>query len=119
MWNVACRFKIEQVLMRAVLSKNERGEAPEVKDRPDAISRRASRSGVDTGLFFVLFYLYVWLVIDPRLIHHTMGLVTPYRPFSFTTGWPFLWEHLALPGGLVMYGSRYLSALYAVGWLVP
>jgi len=108
---------IERVLNACCSVEERRDEAPEVKDAPDAISRRASRSGVDTGLFFALFYLYVWLAIDPRLIHHTLGLVTPYHPFSFTTGWPFLWEHLAIPGGLVMYGSRYLTALYTVGWL--
>ena len=77
----------------------------------------ASRTGFDTGLFFVLFYLYVWLVIDPRLIHHTIGIVTPYHPFSFTTGWPFLREHLTMPGGAAEYGTRYLTALYSVGWL--
>ncbi len=75
------------------------------------------RFGVDTWLFFVLYYLYVWLVLDPRLIAHAIGIITRYYPFSFTTGWPFLMEHLAAPGGLTDYATRYLTALYAVGWL--
>lgn len=78
---------------------------------------RASRFGLDTAIFFLLFYLYVWLVVDLRLIHHTIGIVTPYHPFSFTAGWPFLWEHLVLSGGVVVYAMRFLTALYSVGWL--
>ena len=86
------------------------------------------RFGVDTGLFFVLFYLYVWLVIDPRLIHHSwlvndprliyhyIGILRFYSPFSFSTGWPFFWEHLARPGGLVDYGVRFVSQFYCFGW---
>jgi len=78
--------------------------------------RRSGRFGVDTGLFFLLFYLYVRLIIDPRLIHHGLGVLTPYHAFSFSTGWPFFREHLARPGGLAEYAARFLSQLYGVGW---
>ncbi len=90
--------------------------------------RRSLRFGVDTGLFFVLFYLYVWRVIDPRLVHQSWLVIDPrliyreihllrrYFPFTFSTGWPFFWEHLARPGGLVDYGVRFVSQYYCFGW---
>ncbi len=72
---------------------------------------------VDWWLFVVPFYLYAWLVIDPRLIHHSFGIFTPYDDFSFYLGWPFFLDRLALPGGLVEYAARFLSQLYRFGWL--
>jgi hypothetical protein len=107
----------------------ERDKATGVKTRQDAMPRQTSRFGFNTGLFFVLFCLYVWLVIDPRLIHHSwlvidprlilhnIGMVRVYFPFSFATGWPLFWEHLARPGGLVEYGVRFLSQFYCFGWV--
>ncbi len=77
---------------------------------------RVSRFRVDTGLFFLLFYLYVWLVVDPRLIHHSLGILTSYFGFCFSSEWPFLQERLARPGGLVEYGAGFLSQLYRVAW---
>ena len=65
-------------------------------DDPLPPVRKNLRSGVETGLFLVAFYLYVWLVIDPRLIHHSImsGLPFYYYPFSIHTGWPFFQELL-------------------------
>jgi len=71
---------------------------------------------VETGTFFLLFYLYVWLVIDPRLIHHTIGILTSYHVLSFSTGWQFFWPFLGQPGGLVEYGARFLSLFFCFGW---
>ena len=93
-----------------------RDKATGVKPRQQAMPRQPSRLGVDTGLFFLLFYLYVWLVIDPRLIHHSLGVLIPYYPFFFSTEWAFFEEHLARPGGLAEYGARFLSQLYCFGW---
>ena len=87
-----------------------------MKNTPEAIARRVPWSGLETGLLLLLFYLYVWLVIDPRLIHHSLGIMTVYRPFSFHTGWPFFAQHLARAGGIVEYGARLGSEFYAVGW---
>ena len=67
--------------------------------------------------FLLLFFLYVWLVIDPRLIHHSIGVTLGFSPFTFSAGWPFLRACLARPGGLVEYGTGFLSQLYAFGWL--
>jgi len=78
---------------------------------------RPWRSRVETGVFFLLFYLYVWWVIDPRLIHHTIGILTPYYALSCSTGWAFFWPFLSRPGGLVEYGARFLSPFFRFGWV--
>src|SRR4030042_794659 len=71
---------------------------------------------VAVGVFFLLFYLYVWLVIDPRLICHSIGIAIRYYPFSFPSGWPVFREYLARSGGLAEYGTRLLTQFYCFGW---
>jgi len=83
----------------------------------EIIPRQTPRFGIDTALFFTLFYLYVWWVIDPRLIHHSLGVSISYFGFSFSTGWPFFQEHLARVGGLVEYCARFGSQFYCFGWV--
>ena len=68
-----------------------------------------------TGLFLLLLYLYVWLIVDPRVIHHGVGILQPYYSFSFTSGWTFALEHLARPGGLIEYGTKVLSPFFSYG----
>ncbi|MCL4203041.1 MAG: hypothetical protein KJ000_11110 [Pirellulaceae bacterium] len=75
------------------------------------------RQRVETGVFFLLYYLYVWLVLDTRLIHHAIGIFTPYYALAFTTGWAMFRECVSRPGGLVEYLARFLSTFYGVGWL--
>jgi hypothetical protein len=79
-------------------------------------SRGQSRPGGDTALLVVLVYLYAHLVIDPPLVHHSLGVLNHYYPFSFHIGWAFFWEHLARPGGLVEYAVRLLSQFFELGW---
>ncbi len=66
--------------------------------------------------FFLVFYLGVWLVLDPRLIHHSLGIYTPFRSFAFDTRWHFFCGHVARAGGLVEYAARFLTTFYAIGW---
>jgi hypothetical protein len=68
-------------------------------------------------LFFAFFYLYLWLYVDLRLIAHVAGLITNFP--AFFTGWPFLREFLAYPGGLVHYLAAFLSQSFHVGWTGP
>ncbi len=88
-----------------------------MKTGQETIAGRILRRGVGTGLVFLIIYLFLWLVIDPRLIHHRMGLLTPYHWFSYHTGWPLFFEHLGRVGGLVEYLTRLLSQFYAIGWV--
>jgi hypothetical protein len=98
-----------------VLASHSR--ATKVEAKQETITHRILRSGTATGLFFLLFYLYVWLVVDPRLVYHALGILVPYAQFAFRTDGPFFLEHLARAGGLVEYGARLLSQLYAFGWV--
>ncbi len=80
------------------------------------MSRNVTWRTARAVLPLLLFYLYVWLVIDPRLIYHSLGLLTDYSAFAFSDGWPFLQEHLARPGGLVEYLGALGSQLFCFGW---
>ncbi len=82
-----------------------------------AIPHKFLPFSMTAGLFYLLFFLYVWQVIDPRLVHHALGILLPYVPFAFHTDWPFLQEHLGRAGGLVEYATRLLSQFYAFGWV--
>lgn len=89
---------------------------PARKDQQSA-SEQTSIVGLDTAFFFLLFYLYVWLVIDPRLVDHAVGVLSPYDSLSFTTGWRFFQEHLLRPGGIVEYVARFSSPFFCWGWI--
>ena len=67
-------------------------------------------------IFFVLGMLYLWLVVEPRLIYQCFGTILPDAP-TFLIGWPFLENSLGLPGGFIMYISGLLSQGYYFSWL--
>ena len=69
---------------------------------------------IDAGIFFLLYFLYVWLVIDPRLIYHTTSI---FLPISFSLGWSFFQETVSQPGGLIAYIARGLTQWYSIGWV--
>jgi len=70
-----------------------------------------------TAPVFLLFFCYVWLVVDPRLVDHSLGLLTEYSGFAFSDGWPFFQERLARPGGAVEYLAGFLAQLFRFGWV--
>ena len=67
-------------------------------------------------VFFLLGMLYLWLVVEPRLIYQCFGTILPDAPI-FLTGWSFLGNSLGLPGGFVMYISGFLSQGFYYSWL--
>ncbi len=62
--------------------------------------------------FFVLFYLYVWLVIDTRVLYETEA-----RFPVFFTGPTFLRSMMAHAGGLLDYVAGFLVQSYYLPWL--
>jgi hypothetical protein len=60
--------------------------------------------------------VYLWLVVEPRLIYQCFGTILPDAPI-FLTGWSFLGKSLGLPGGFVSYLSGLLSQAYCYSWL--
>ncbi len=71
--------------------------------------RRFLLSMIRFTVFFFLFYLYVWLRIDPSLIYHAHGMI----PFPvFTPGGEFLEGFLTYPGGIIEYTSAFFSQFF-------
>lgn len=71
---------------------------------------RTSRSLI----FFILFCLYLWLVVDLRLIYNYTEVITNFPVFY--KGWAFFRGFLSHPGGLVEYTGAFLSQLFYIGW---
>ena len=65
-------------------------------------------------LFFILYYVYLWKVVDLRLIYHGGGIISSFPVFF--RGWSFFQGYLCYPGGLVDYVSAFLSQFFCIGW---
>ncbi len=72
--------------------------------------------------FFVLFFLYVWLWVDPSLLYHGVGmlmgdeLLTGLQFPFFSWSARFFMGFLASPGGPIEYLSALLSQCYYYPW---
>jgi len=69
---------------------------------------------VQSLVFFILFYLYLWLKVDLRLIYHGGGVITNFP--VFLRGWTFFQQFTAYPGGPVEYLSALLSQFFYYSW---
>jgi len=67
-------------------------------------------------VFFILFFLYLRLVVDVRLIAHCAGPRSGDLPV-FYRGWTFFREFVVRPGGLVEYAGAFLFQLFSHAWL--
>jgi hypothetical protein len=65
-------------------------------------------------LFFVLYYLYLWLVVDLRLIYNGGETILNFPVFY--RGWEFFRESVSWPGGFIEYVSAFLAQFFYVGW---
>jgi len=70
---------------------------------------------VNSSVFFVLFFLCVWLIVEPRLIYHGAGTITNFPTF-FKTGDFFRSTAGGRPGGLVEYACAFLAQLFYCNW---
>lgn len=78
------------------------------------ITFKEIRTPIRSFVFFTLFYLYLWLFLDLRLIYHGAGKIC-YFPV-FYKDWVFFKEYLYYPGGLVEYASAFLSQFFYFSW---
>ena len=69
---------------------------------------------VQSLVFFVLFYLYLWLDIEPRLIYHGGGFITNFPVFY--RDWGFFAKFMTYPGGLIEYTSAFLAQFFYYNW---
>ena len=83
-------------------------------------SRFPNLSSQDLGglirsfVFFILFYLYLWLDVDLRLIYSGGGVITNFPVFF--KGWAFFQKFISYPGGPVEYTAAFLSQFLHIGW---
>lgn len=61
-------------------------------------------------VFFLVFFLYVWLRLEPVLEYYSEGVM-------FYLSSSFLHRFLDYPGGLAEYGAAYLAQLNYFSWL--
>ena len=83
----------------------------------DTVKQHSSQSlgrWLQSFLFFILFYLYLWLYVDPRLIYHGGGIITNFP--SFYKGWTFFLTFPRYPGGLIEYLSAFLVQFFYFPW---
>jgi hypothetical protein len=67
-----------------------------------------------TFVFFIFFYLYLWVKVDPRLIYHGGIIITNFPVFY--RGGVFFRQFLSYPGGPVEYLSAFLSQFFYISW---
>lgn len=72
------------------------------------------RGPVQSLVFFVLYFFYLWIEIDLSLVYHGGPAVIGFHVFF--KGWPFLRQHLSQPAGLLEYLSAFLAQLSRFPW---
>ena len=66
-------------------------------------------------VFFALYFLYLWFIVDPKLIFHSGGKITNYPVFF--KGLDFFFPFLSRPGGAAEYLAAFLSQGLFFSWL--
>jgi len=82
---------------------------------PGKSSSQSLKWLLQSFLFFILFYLYLWLYVDLRLIYHGAGIITNFPVFY--KGRAFFLTFLSYPGGPVEYLSAFLSQFFYFSWV--
>src|SRR5512143_3409811 len=78
----------------------------------DGLKSRAANA-TRSIVFFGLVYVYVWLMVEPRLIY-SCATITNFPVFY--KGWPFLRDCLSSPGGVLRYVNALLPQLFYCSW---
>ncbi len=71
-------------------------------------------SCVRSAIFFCAFYVYLWRVVDVRLIYYAAGMVSDFP--AFFRGGAFFRPFLSYPGGLAEYLAAFLAQWFAFPW---
>jgi hypothetical protein len=81
-----------------VAGKRIRPFAMNSENRKHGPHKRLS-SLLQTPIFFLLFFLYLWLIVDLRLIHHGAGMIRNFPVFF--TGFDFFLQLAKYSCGIV------------------
>ncbi|MHC4440358.1 MAG: DUF6057 family protein, partial [Planctomycetota bacterium] len=68
-------------------------------------------------IFFLLFYLFLSVYVDLRLLYYVTGATAGISGFPCELS--YLFETLSLPGGLVRYISVFLTQFFMFRWIGP
>ena len=79
------------------------------------LSRRDLGESIRSVILFASFYVYLWLIVDLRLIYHGGGEISGFP--AFFRGWTFFEKFVSYPGGPIEYLSAFLSQLFYYAWV--
>jgi hypothetical protein len=65
---------------------------------------------------FLFSFVYLWLVVEPRLIYYCFGTILP-ETHQFASGWSPVRDAIGLPGGFVAHVSAFFSLGFHQSWL--
>ncbi|MFC1604758.1 DUF6057 family protein [Planctomycetota bacterium] len=68
-------------------------------------------------IFFLLFYLFLSVYVDLRLLYYVTGATAGIS--GFPCEWSYFFQTLSLPGGLVRYVSIFLTQFFMFQWIGP
>ncbi len=74
-------------------------------------------SALRSLIFFLLFYLFLGVYVDLRLLYHVTGATVGIS--GFPCEWTYFQEALSLPGGFVRYVSLFLTQFFMFRWIGP
>ena len=69
---------------------------------------------IQTSIFFILFYLYLWFCLDLHLIYYSAGMIAPFPVFF--RGEAFFQQFIYYPGGPVEYFAAFLAQFFYYSW---
>ncbi|MBN2180362.1 MAG: hypothetical protein JW715_00500 [Sedimentisphaerales bacterium] len=78
------------------------------------LSGKDSGAKLQAAVFFILYFFYLWIFVQPNLLYHGGGELTNFPVFY--KGWTFFNEIVRHPGGAVEYVGAFLSQLFYLNW---
>lgn len=96
------------------MPKSDDRQVDATRKKPKALA--VSASSLSCLLLLLVSFLYLWLVVEPRLIYYCFGTILP-DTHQFATGWSALKDALGLPGGFIAHVSAFLSVGFHRSWL--
>ncbi len=96
------------------MPKSDDRQVDATRKKPKALT--VSASSLSCLLLLLTFFLYLWLVVEPRLIYYCFGTILP-DTHQFAIGWSALRDALDLPGGFIAHLSAFLSVGFHRSWL--
>jgi len=111
-----CQIRVMLGSLRKLSSRDIGGPSSPLSRRQACPCEGPRLAGIQSRglIFFVLFYLYLWLGVDLRLMYHGAGVITNFP--DFYKGWAFFRTFLSYPGGPLEYTGAFLSQLFYYSW---